>query len=277
MSPVVSPRRLKDDQEQAASLGEITKGLVLFSVSIALYSVYALMIKVMMQKFTMNAPELTYYVSLLMVVTLCFSAKLYQQDIFNIAKGAQFDLFCRALWGFFSDILLFLAFKYTAYSKAFCLFFTCPLIAPFIARCLIGEKVKLWDIIAIILSFIGTVMLVQPFKEVEEPKTVVDASGQLVVDNSAANDLIGCGIAILAAVFAALAVVFLKKLADQVHFTLVPMYNLLGATLLSPIWSLISPVTKVDELPEYSWLMFLFVVASVLVSFIQQGTMAKSM
>ena len=150
---------------------------MLFSVSIALYSVYALMIKVMMQKFTMNAPELTYYVSLLMVVALCFSAKLYQQDIFNIAKGAQFDLFCRALWGFFSDILLFLAFKYTAYSKAFCLFFTCPLIAPFIARCLIGEKVKLWDIIAIILSFIGTVMLVQPFKETEEPKTIVDASG----------------------------------------------------------------------------------------------------
>ena len=55
------------------------------------------------------------------------------------------------------------------------------------------------------------------------------------------------------------------------------MYNLLGATILSPIWSLISPVAKVDELPHYSWLMFLFIVATVAVSFIQQGTMAKSM
>ena len=77
MSPVASPRKKGDDQEPKASLEEITKGLVLFSTSIALYSVYALMIKVMMQKFTLNAPELNYYVSLLMVVVLCFSAKLY--------------------------------------------------------------------------------------------------------------------------------------------------------------------------------------------------------
>ena len=59
-------------------------------------------------------------------------------------------------------------------------------------------------------------MLVQPFKEVEEEKVVLDASGKVVEGNSgnAHNDMIGCGIAILAAIFAALAVVFLKKLAD---------------------------------------------------------------
>ena len=55
------------------------------------------------------------------------------------------------------------------------------------------------------------------------------------------------------------------------------MYNLLGATLLSPIWSMISPITKADELPNYSWLCFLFILVTVLISFIQQGTMAKSM
>ena len=81
------------------------------------------------------------------------------------------------------------------------------------ARCIIGEKIKTWDIIAIVVSFIGMVMLVQPFKEVEEEKVVLDATGK-VVQGSAHNDLIGCAIAILAAIFAALAVVFLKKLAD---------------------------------------------------------------
>ena len=83
------------------------------------------------------------------------------------------------------------------------------------ARCIIGEKIKTWDIIAIVVSFIGMVMLVQPFKEVEEEKVVLDASGKIVQGNAEAhNDLIGCAIAILAAIFAALAVVFLKKLAD---------------------------------------------------------------
>ena len=82
------------------------------------------------------------------------------------------------------------------------------------ARCIIGEKLKLWDIIAIVISFIGMLMLVQPFKEVEEEKVVLDASGKVIGGGSPHNDMIGCGIAILAAIFAALAVVFLKKLAD---------------------------------------------------------------
>ena len=101
-----------------------------------------------------------------MVFTLYAFSKYYHQDIFNIAKGAQFDLAAKAVWGFLSDILLFIAFKYTAYSKAFCLFFTCPLMCPFLARCIIGEQVKRWDIVAICLSFVGMLMLVQPFKSV---------------------------------------------------------------------------------------------------------------
>ena len=48
MSPVASVRRGDAKEATEASLGEITKGLVLFSTSIALYSVYTLMIKVMM-------------------------------------------------------------------------------------------------------------------------------------------------------------------------------------------------------------------------------------
>ena len=77
MSPVASGRRENENEEPAASLAEITKGLVLFSTSIALYSVYTLMIKVMMQKYTLNVPELTYYVSVIMVLTLYLFSKYY--------------------------------------------------------------------------------------------------------------------------------------------------------------------------------------------------------
>ena len=194
----------------------------------------------------MNVPELTYYVSLMMVVLLSLSAKFYKKDIFAIAKRAQFDLFCRALWGFFSDVLLFVAFQYTAYSKAFCLFFTCPLMCPFLARCIIGEAIKLWDIVAIVLSFIGMLMLVQPFGGGQPAQEVLDG---VTTESEPSTDLLGCSIALLAALFAALAVVYLRKLADQVHFTVVPMYNLLGATILSPIWSIIAPVKVADSLP----------------------------
>ena len=95
---------------------------------------------------------------------------------------------------------------------------------PFLAMCILGERIKLWDIIAVVLGFVGTLMLVQPFKESEA---------------SSASDIIGCAIGLGSAVFAALAVVYLRKLAEQIHFTLVPMYNLMFATILAPIWSTI--------------------------------------
>ena len=79
--------------------------------------------------------------------------------------------------------------------------------------------------------------------------------------------MIGCLIALCAAFFGGLAVVYLRKLADQIHFTLVPLYNQLGAALLAPIWTTISPVTKVSDLPIYGWAFFLMIIATVIVSF----------
>ena len=133
---------------------------MLFSTSIGLFAVYACIIKIIMKEWHLSIPELTYYVSLLMFILFAISAVLLQQDLFNIPKVAQFDLFLRAICGFGSDILLFVAFQYTSYSKAFCLFFTCPLMCPFLARCILKEPIKTWDIIAVILGFIGTIMLV---------------------------------------------------------------------------------------------------------------------
>ena len=220
-SPSASARSAKDDAAQP-SVSEISTGLILFAISMALFALYACIIKYIMKEWLLSTPELTYYVSLMMLGLLLIGVKYAEQDVFSIAKGAQFDLVCRAGSGFLSDVLLFVAFHYTSYSKAFCLFFTCPLMCPFLARCLLGEKIKLWDVIAVVLGFIGTLMLVQPFKETDE---------------DAESDIVGCIIGLCSAFFAALAIVYLRKLAERIHFTLVPMYNMLAAVLLAPIWS----------------------------------------
>ena len=70
---------------------------------------------------------------------------------------------------------------------------------PFLARCILKEPIKTWDIIAVSVGFIGTLMLVQPFAK---------------SDQESGSDLIGCLIGLLSAVFAALAVVYLRKLAE---------------------------------------------------------------
>jgi drug/metabolite transporter (DMT)-like permease len=69
-------------------------------------------------------------------------------------------LFYRCLGGFFSEILLYMAFAQTQYSKAICIFFTNTLMIPFFAKCILGEKVIKWDLIAITIGFIGMILIV---------------------------------------------------------------------------------------------------------------------
>ena len=96
--------------DETPAVSEICKGLVLFSTSIGLFAVYACVIKIIMYEWHLSIPELTYYVSLLMFILFAISAGAFQQDMFCIPKGAQLDLFFRAICGFGSDICLFVAF-----------------------------------------------------------------------------------------------------------------------------------------------------------------------
>ena len=69
------------------------------------------------------------------------------------------------------------------------------LLSPFLAYYMLGEKIKVWDIVGIILGFIGMVCLIQPWKSPEEN-----------LDTS--KDLIGCCFGLMAAFSAAVAFVY---------------------------------------------------------------------
>ena len=78
----------------------------------------------------------------------------------DVPQKAQTSMVMRCLVGFFSDVLLFVAFEYTSYAKAFCIFFTNTLMTPFLARYMLGEKIKKWDIIGIVFGFAGMILLI---------------------------------------------------------------------------------------------------------------------
>ena len=147
------------------SPGEMALGLGLFSFSICIYSVYCLLIKILLSHFSLTVPEINYYISLCLVVMFFFYAKSQRIDIFSVPKGAQKDLLLRCIFGVFSDVFLFAAFEFTSFSKAFCIYFTSTLMAPFLSRAILGEHIKKWDIFGIICGFAGMLLLVQPFKE----------------------------------------------------------------------------------------------------------------
>jgi len=88
------------------------------------------------------------------------STKVYRQDLLDLDNNLYGSVVARFIMGFFSDILLFIAFTFTTYSKGICIFFCNTLMIPFFAGCFLGEKVKKVDIVAICLSFVGMVMII---------------------------------------------------------------------------------------------------------------------
>jgi len=88
------------------------------------------------------------------------STKFYKQDLLDLDNSLYGSIVARFTMGFFSDILLFIAFTFTTYSKGICLFFTNTLMIPFFAACFLGEKIKKVDIVAILLSFVGMLLII---------------------------------------------------------------------------------------------------------------------
>jgi len=66
----------------------------------------------------------------------------------------------RCVFGCACDLLMFYAYQYTSYSKAFCLYFTCTLYGPFLAAYILKEQVKKWYVIGIIFGFTGMLLLI---------------------------------------------------------------------------------------------------------------------
>lgn len=139
---------------------QMALGLGLFSMSIAMYSIYCMLIKIMIGNYSLSVPEINYYISLFLVVMFYLFAKQQRVDIFNVPKEAQIDLMFRCIFGVLSDVLLFVAFEYTSFSKAFALFFTNTLMAPFLGKAILGEPIKKWDIIGILCGFSGMLMII---------------------------------------------------------------------------------------------------------------------
>jgi len=188
---------------------------------VTLYAIYCVIIKISMTKYQLAVPEVVYYASFLLVGAFYPITLFYGQDVLRIPKKCQSTLVLRVISGFFSDVLLFVAFEYTTYSKAFCLFFTNTLMTPFLARYMLNEKIKKWDIIGIMFGFTGMVLLVQPWKSVARGTQSASGSVAGEAEYSFFRDFIGCLFGIAAALAAALALVYIRKLSKfDMHYSL---------------------------------------------------------
>ena len=146
--------------EEKPSLDDITKGITLFSIMLIAYAFYCLGVKVSLNKFTLNVPEIMYYYSVMSVPWFYVALRINKINLLGIEHEDRGTFVKRILVGFAGDSLLFVAMGMTSYSKAYCLFFTNTLMSPFLAKWMVDERIKTWDIVGIVFGFIGMLMMV---------------------------------------------------------------------------------------------------------------------
>ena len=92
---------------------------------------------------------------------------------------------------------------------------------PFVARFINKERVLKWDLLAILIGFIGMIMVVQPYKIVQE-------SGNGAV-SSVLDDIIGSFLALISAFLTAVSICLLRRLSTcDVHFSVTSTYYCMG-------------------------------------------------
>jgi drug/metabolite transporter (DMT)-like permease len=167
----------------------------------------------------------------------------------------MWKLFGRVSSGFTADCCLFIAFGFTNMSKAYCIFFTNNLMLPFCGRLFLKEPIKMWDIVGLTFGFGGMMLLVQPWV------TASDAEQEAEMK----NDMLGCIIAFVAAVCAALSLTVGKTLStdNRISWKIIPFYYMVGSSLFAPLWSLlVPPVTSVEQIPHYDYGLYLLMIGA---------------
>ena len=160
-------------------------------------------------------------------------------DLLAIPSGLLIPLGLRTITGFLSDILLFVAYNYTTFSKAQCIFFLNTIMIPICAYCIVREKIRKQDIIAIVISFAGMLLIIQPFKSSEANINEDPEITKAKFWKTFAAESVGFGLAFMAAVAGALSVIFNKKCSDELHNSVVGFWNVMSNVLFCPLWSFI--------------------------------------
>lgn len=133
-----------------------------------IFSFNTMLIKRTITKFKISAFELTYYQSLVCLAFMSVNMQCYGKNLRSIPNNLYSNMLKRVFFGVITDVMINLSFEYTNYSKAVCILFLNTLMIPFFANCIFGGQIRNVDSIAIIISLIGLVLMVDPFRNLED-------------------------------------------------------------------------------------------------------------
>jgi len=210
---------------------------------------------------SITAFEAVFWKSITMMVFNFFFVKMHGEFILNIPARYHRLIIIRSFVGFLGVQGLFNSVKFMPVSQASVIFFTGPLIAALMAFFYLKERITIFDIACLICSFVGVILINNPFRE--------------SVAREGDNKIIGSAFAIIGAFGAASAWLCMRIMSKDIHFSISPFYFSLGATFFSPAFAIMS-VTANEHTTIYDLKTVVLLLAASFVSFIGQVYQSKA-
>ena len=142
-------------------------GYFIIVVSCLLVSILNQLQKTNQEMNNATGPELIFYQYFILMPVFYWNMRRHGRSVMDLQPENRVLMFYRAIFGQLMDILLALSFQFISFSKAMCLCFLNPLWIPLFARCITKEKLRYTDIVALVISCVGMVLIIQPYKEQE--------------------------------------------------------------------------------------------------------------
>ena len=166
--------------------------------------------------------EFTYWNSIVMGALNLFLFKTYQKDHMLVRDDMRSTLIIRSICAFLGTTGFYLALQYTDLSKATALYWTNPMITAVLSYFIINESLSFIDWLAILCSFIGILIIQNPWTKLSDV-------------NRSFDDNMGALAAVGGAIFYAIAQMQTRKLGKKVHFLIPPFYQAIFSAFISPL------------------------------------------
>jgi drug/metabolite transporter (DMT)-like permease len=194
-------------------------GIGLKILSIAVFTAMATLIKASAE--TVPAGEAVFFRSFFAFPAIAIWLMLRGELVNSLKTNNPMGHFWRGLVGVTAMFLGFAAFGLLPFPEVFAIGYAAPLVATILAAMFLGERIRLYRLLAVFFGLIGVVIILwSRFSFLQEGGVdTIRAFGALV--------------ALLGAVFAAMAQVFVRKLVSEERTAAIVIYFSLNASLLS--------------------------------------------
>lgn len=169
-----------------------------------------------------------------------FFVRSFGVFVMDVPKNYRNLIVFRAVIGFFGIQGMFQSVKYLPVSTASCIFFTLPIWSAVGAFVVLKEKLSVYDIICICGAFLGCVIINNPFEDKLQTSTdnVVDDGSHGLQDYkiyTPSDKLWGTFYALTGSVGGACALICMRIMRKDIHYTISPFWFSIGCTFMSPI------------------------------------------